>query len=79
MMGQLMQHFVQTQQQDWGMGCMNGKGMGGMQNIQNMQHRYPGERESERERERDVTKERERERARVRARARGTGLGRARG
>ena len=36
MMGQLMQHFVQTQQQDWGMGCMNGKGMGAMQNLREM-------------------------------------------
>ena len=31
-----MQHFVQTQQQDWGMGCMNGKGMGAMQNLREM-------------------------------------------
>lgn len=42
MMGQLMQLFAQTQPQNWGMG-MNGMGQG-MQNMQNMQHRYPGKR-----------------------------------
>jgi hypothetical protein len=51
---------------------MNGMGMGVMQNVQNMQHRYQGEREREREREseRDVTRERERERKRERERER---------
>lgn len=47
-----MQHFAQMQQQNWGMGCMNGMGMMGMvigmQNMHNMQHRYPEEREWER-------------------------------
>jgi len=52
------------------MGSMNGMDMGGMQNIQNMQHRYPGEREREWERERDVTSERERKRERESARER---------
>jgi hypothetical protein len=47
MMGQLMQQFAQTQQENWGMGSMNGVGMGGMQDMQNMQHRYPGERETD--------------------------------
>jgi hypothetical protein len=32
-MGQIMQQFAQTQQQNWGMGSMNGVGMGGMQNT----------------------------------------------
>ena len=57
-MGQLMQQFAQTQQQNWGMGwgtvarpsstthstSMNRMGIEGMQNMQNMQHRYPGKR-----------------------------------
>jgi hypothetical protein len=64
-------------------------GMGGMQNMQNMQHRYPGEREREGERERDVTKEREsenesesereRDRTRERAGVRGGDIGGYRG
>jgi hypothetical protein len=64
----LMQHFAQTQQQNWGMGSMNGMGMRdmvtGMQNMQNMQHRYPVERESESESVSESESERERERAR---------------
>jgi hypothetical protein len=53
-LGKLMQHFAQTQQQNWGMGSMNEMGMRGMvTGMQNMQQRYRGERERERERERE--------------------------
>jgi hypothetical protein len=49
MLGHLVQHFAQNQQQNLGMGSMNGMDMGGtvtgMQNMENMQHRYPGEME----------------------------------
>jgi hypothetical protein len=48
-MGQLMRQFVQTQQQNWDMGSMNGMGLPSMQNTQLMQHRYPGEGERERD------------------------------
>jgi len=34
-------------------------GMPSMQNMQNMQHRYPGEGEREREREREMKRDRE--------------------
>ena len=50
-MWQLMQQFAQTQQQNWDMG------MPSMQNMQNMQHRCPGEWERERESAKDWTRE----------------------
>ena len=62
-LGQLMQHFAQTQQQNLGMVSMNGMGRSGMitgmQNVQNMQHRYPWERERERERQREKARTRD--------------------
>ena len=64
MMVPLLQQ-LQTQQQNWGMGSMNGMGMGGMQNIQNMQHRYPGEREREWERGWGQARDTERQRGRA--------------
>jgi hypothetical protein len=57
------------------MGSMNGMGMRdmvtGMQNMQNMQHRYPVERESESESERESESESESESERERARESG--------
>jgi len=46
------------------MGSRNGMGMPFMQNMQNMQHRYPGEGKREREREREMERDRERRRVR---------------